>query len=173
MNLRLIYFILFICLSAAAFATSYSGPVKQTVSSSDGKYCAVIDPAETVQKVYKSDSMKKVLWSFSFTPELDSWFVSNNGQYVVCVRWRFVRVEDLDKPAIVVFRKDGSRSDYSYNSLGGARKTGLFETAPRGNFWRVWYESINIENNRVEIFTHDEKRIVVSGEDGSLNIYRD
>ena len=117
--------------------------------------------------------MKKACWSFDFRPGMDKWMVSNNGKYVVCVRWRFVRSEDLDSPAVIVFGKNGGRKDYSYNSLARVRKTGFFETAPRGSFWRVWYESAQSENNMLVILASDGKRITVSGEDGSLNITRE
>lgn len=169
---KILFPILTIIAAVPLIATSYSGPVKQTVYSEDGKFCAVIDPARTIQKVYKSAFMNNVYWSFEFSPELDLWFVSNNGTYVVCVRWRFVRVEDLDKPAVIIFMQNGTRKDYSCNALVKARKTGFFETAPKGGFWRVWYEDVRIEKNRVEIYAGDGSRIIVSGEDGSVNVYR-
>ena len=172
MNKNLLIFIMLLS-AVPLIATSFSGPVKQTVYSEDGKFCAVIDPDRKIQNVYKSSSMKNVYWLFEFTPELDLWFVSNNGSYVVCVRWRFVRADDLDKPAVIIFMQNGTRKDYSYNTLVKARKTGFFETAPRGSFWRVWYEDVRIEKNRVEIFASDKSRIVISGEDGAVNVYRD
>jgi len=159
--------------ASAAMATSYSGPVKQTVYSCNGGYYAVLDPAKEEQYVYKKDKNVKAVWSFSFRPEMDTWLVPDNGEFVACIRWRFVRLEDLDRPAIIIFRKDGTRAEYSYNSLGKARRTGLFETAPKGSFWRVWYEELKMENNRVEIFTHDERRITLSGDDGRVDVWRD
>jgi hypothetical protein len=154
-------------------ATSYSGPVKQTVYSSNGKFFAVIDPAEHVQRVYRSSAPGKVYWSLSFSPEMDTWFVPDSGKYIACVRWRFVRAEDLGKPAVIIFNMDGSIKEHSYNSLVKARRTGFFETSPKGSFWRVWYESLSIKNNTLEIYTHSETRIVISGGDGKLVIHRD
>lgn len=159
--------------AVALYATSYSGPVKMKVSSADGSHYAVIDPDKTVQHVYRKEAGSKPLWSFSFAPEMDSWFVADNGRYVACVRWRFVRKEDLGKAAVIVFSSDGKRSEYSYSRISNPRKAGIFETAPKGSFWRVWYESLKTENNRVEIFTHDERRIVIKGDDGGVNVYRD
>lgn len=168
-----ILLVLMIFSACLILATSYSGPVKQTVHSCDGKYFAVIDPAHVVQNVYRSSGQPKIYWSFSFTPEMDKWFVPDNGEFVVCIRWRFVRTEDLEKPAVIIFYRDGSIKKHSYNSLVKARRTGLFETAPEGSFWRVWYESLSIKNNSIEISTHSETRIVITGEHGKLDIYRD
>lgn len=166
--------LIFMLLSARLIlATSYSGPAKQTVYSSNGKFFAVIDPQKSIQTIYRSSAPQKVYWSFSFSPEMDAWFVPDNGEYAVCIRWRFVRAEDLDKPAIIIFKKDGSRREHSCSSLVKARRPGLFEVVPKGGSWRIWYESFSTDNNRVEISTHSETRIVISGADGKLDIYRD
>lgn len=170
---KAVYLIILISSAVALMATSYSGPVKQKVFSGNGKFFAVIDPEVDVQKVYRDSDHAKVYWSFAFRPEADSWFVSDNGYYVVCIRWRFVRADDLDEPAVIIFSRKNGRTDYSYNSLVKARKTGFFETAPRGSFWRVWYESYKTDNNRIEIFSHDKTRVVIYGENGELKIYRD
>ncbi|HPS58855.1 MAG TPA: hypothetical protein PK514_12185 [Spirochaetota bacterium] len=173
MKFRAILLISMLLSARLILATSYSGPIKQKVYSSNGKFFVVIDPQKSIQAIYRSSAPKKVYWSFSFAPEMDTWFIPDNGDYVACIRWRFVRAEDLDKPAVIIFERGGSRREHSYNSLVKARRTGLLETAPKGSFWRVWYESLAIKNNRAEISTHDEKRIVISGSDGKLEIFRD
>lgn len=171
---REIMLITLIFLSAGSIlATSFSGPVKQAVYSSNGKFMAVIDPEKSVQNIYRTSEPGRLYWSFSFLPEMDSWFVADNGGHVVCIRWRFVRSEDLARPAIIIFKKDGNRSEYSYNSLVKARRPGILETAPRGGSWRIWYESLSTKNNRVEITTHQETRIVIYGDSCKLDIYRD
>jgi len=167
------FFILFMFSAGVILATSYSAPVSRKVYSSDGKYYVVIDPGKDLQKVYNVSSPGKIYWSFNFSPEMDSWFLSNNGEYVVCVRWKFVRAEDLDKPAVIVFKKSGLRDEFTYNFLVKSRRTGFFETAPHGSFWRVWFESIKMEDNHIEISTHDERKVVISGDDGKLKIWRD
>lgn len=171
-KINLLPVIILLC-AAALYGTSYSGPVKQTVYSADGKYFAVIDPESSMQKIFKASSPDKLYWYFTFSPELDTWMMSNNGEYVVCVRWRFVRAEDLGRPAIIVFSRKGAVTEYPYNTLVQARRTGLFETAPVGRFWRVWSETVKTVNNSVEITTHDRKRITVSGDDGKLSIIRE
>lgn len=170
---RIIILPFLILTTGIILATSYSGPVKQTVYSSNGKFFAVVDPGKSAQNIYSSASPRKVLWSFSFSPEMDSWFIPDNGEYAACIRWRFVRSEDLEKPAVIIFKKSGERIEYTFSSLVKARRPGLFETAPKGSSWRVWYESLTIKNNSAEIFTHRETRIVISGDDGKLDIYRD
>ncbi len=155
-------------IAQAALATSYAPVKKEQVYSNDRKHFVVIDPKTERHQVFSSDKPKKVRWDFSWGAGHDTWALSNSGRLVVWVSWRHVKEEDSKRPCIVVFDWHGVKRFYSFDDVSKLRKRGPREVGPIGEFWRVWYESIEVTDDAVTITVAGGGAVEVSLTDGSL-----
>lgn len=124
-------------LASDASATSYAEPRPRDVLSFSGEYRLHFDPQTQRHDVYaQGEAWPK--WSFTRPVGRDDYFVSNDGQFVAWVAWRFCRVEDLADPAVIVYSPTGVVVSHTYRDLCRPRRLFPWEIGPIGSFWRLW-----------------------------------
>lgn len=151
--LRTTFFILvtLITVISPLLATSYPPPQRQILRSTNGEWELVVDPRSEVHSVRRSAWPHRRLWSFSAPVDLQTYFVSNDGQRVVVVQWEYCKANDLDSPAVTIYRAGRRERAYSYRSISRPRRYRAGEVGPIGSFWRIWYEELTQKGERVYI----------------------
>lgn len=129
--------VLFLSMAFEVNATSIDAPEKKEVASANGEYILKVNPNTNKHVVIKKGT-KKALWKFNQAAGLDDWIVSNDGSKVVWIAWRHVKKEDLKKPCIAIYNKDGKKQQFTYSEVSVPRKRGDRERGPIGDFWRIW-----------------------------------
>ncbi len=152
--IRISIFILSFMVSTA-FATKFAEPAAAHIFSSNKKFYIDFKPEAHVQKVVKVNPHQiKNIWSFSYPVAMDDvLFLSNNGKRVYVVRSKYVKTDDLNKPAIFIFNSNGLQKTYSYREISIPRKYHPNEMGPIGDFWRIWRGSVTIQQGFLVIHT--------------------
>ena len=151
-------------------ATSYARPEKKRIFSENKKYYVLINPETNIHEVYNSENTKKILWSFEKEAWRSTWVISNDGEKVVWISWKYVRIDDIDKPCIMIYNSKGIEETFSYNKISSPRKYKIREVGPIGSFWRVWYESISEKSDGLVINVSGRESVFVSKINGSVKI---
>lgn len=169
---QILYIALFLSLLSIfyqnLFATSYAHPQKQTIHSANKEYFVIIDPNTKIHNVYHSKNPKTVLWRFVDGVGHETYALSNSGDIVVRILWKFVSIKNIENGCIIIYKKgvnEVKKKDsktklsnvfdpyiiYPYKDVTILRKYKKDEVGPIGDFWRIWYESIKIKKNRIII----------------------
>jgi len=158
---RICIFILSFIVSSA-FATKFAEPVATHIFSSNKKFFIDFKPEANVQKVVKVyPHQTKNIWSFSYPVAVDDvLFLSNNGKRVYVVRSKYVKIEDLNKPAVFIFNSKGLKKTYSYREISIPRKYYPNEMGPIGDFWRIWREQGTLQQGSLVIHTEKNKVVI-------------
>ena len=77
-------------------------------------------------------------------------------------------MEDVEKPAVLVFSPKGLIYQYSYNRLSVPRKYHQKEVGPIGDFWRIWQENVTQKNGFLLIRTEKKGIQRINMETGKL-----
>lgn len=118
-----------------AEAIKFAAPQDRTVVSPNGEYSLEIEAKSGRHVIRKG---QKVLWSFKRKVWHDEYFLSDDGQCVLWVAWRFVKVEDTKKEgAIIVYSAKGATRQ-TYTEVSSPRRYREREIGPHGKFWRIW-----------------------------------
>jgi len=146
-----------------AFATKFAEPKEAQIFSSNKKYYIDFKPEAhvlKVVKVYKHPT--KDIWSFSYPVGMDDLlFLSNNGKRAYVVRAKYVKTEELNKPAVFIFDSKGLQKTYSYREISIPRKYHNNEMGPIVDFWRIWRGNVSTDKGYLVIPTEGKgvKRI--------------
>ncbi|MCW1912774.1 hypothetical protein OJ996_04270 [Luteolibacter sp. GHJ8] len=153
---RIIVFLaLLLGTSPFATATSYSPPERREVRSSNREYLLVVDPSGD-QKVYWASAPTKELWSFKARVWQQPFLLSNDGQTVAELEWQHIQEPDLQTSNCITFHgSDGSRSGIPFSKIcpdpPKTQDSGII--GPIGDFWRTWYDDLDITEDQLFIHT--------------------
>jgi len=131
---------LILAVATSAFATSFVPPQKRDVYSPNKEYFVRVDPQRNKLTVYRTTSPKRALWSIERPIWLEEYFISDSGSAVVFVAWEFVRTDQLNEPALIVYTSEGIALSKTYKEISKPRRIALNEVGPIGSFWRIWKE---------------------------------
>lgn len=135
--------VLTLSLISVTFATSFAPPKSKKIYSLNHHYFIDFNPDKKLQNVMKvSNQTPKFAWSMSYTIDYgDELFVSDKGRHVIVVRSKYVKIDDLHQPAVLIFNPSGLQATLTYDQLSTPRKYHEREIGPIGDFWRVWREN--------------------------------
>jgi hypothetical protein len=141
-----------LALVCSVSATSYGPPESKEVPSSSGKFHLKVDAQTNIHEV--TGPFGKFIPNWHFCSEVDGaeFFVSDDGESAVVVKWRYVGVQFLDEPAVVVYTRFGARRIYSYRELSKPRALKPNEGGPVGDHWRSWRSAATAKANKITIF---------------------
>jgi hypothetical protein len=135
-----------------AMATSYAEPQKQDIASADGKFVLHVDPHAATQTVAAAADTATPLWSFPHEVGFASFFLASDGLSVAVVSWEFVKVDDLDEPAVELWSAKGRIKTYSHRELI-ARPPRIHGVGPIGSFWRQWRTTATLDDTKLVVST--------------------
>ncbi len=148
--LNAIYVLILCCMTSVAFATSYAPADAKKIYSLNKYYYIDFNPNQKQQNVMQENN-KKPLWSFNVDNQLgDEFFISNDGKHAYVIRSKFVKIDDLNTPAILIFSPKG-KTQYTYSQLGKPRVYRYREVGPIGDFWRVWRGDVDVKPDGLHI----------------------
>jgi len=136
------------CFISSAQATSYAKPKDRDIKSSNGQYLLHINAGSGLHEVKEGE---KVLWSFEKNVWHNDYYVSDDGKYVLWVAWKYVKEEDLQAEAVVVYSSEGVVLKKTYAEVGTPRKYKEDEIGPIGDFWRIWRAGVIIKERVISI----------------------
>lgn len=116
------------------FGTSFAPPQKHAIHSPNRSVFAWVDPSRNRITVHQTASPRKTLWSIKRSTWPGTFFVSDSGGAVVFVAWKFVRTDQLDEPALIVYTSEEISFSKSYRDLSKPRRLALSEVGP-GFLW--------------------------------------
>lgn len=149
----LLILVTLITVSGPLLATSYAPPKRQVIRSATGEWELVVDPQSDVHSVRRSAWPHQRLWSLRAPVGFQAYFVSNDGRRVVAVQWEYCKTDELDSPAVTVYREGRLEKAFSYRSISRPRRYRAGEGGPIGNFWRIWFEEVKQKGDRIYIHT--------------------
>ncbi len=145
---------LFLFSIVCARATSYEEPKKHRVYSPDKEHFILVDPESKNHSIRSTNIPWLKIWSFSHDFQFDSLYLANDGKAAFWVAWRFVQEDGFQKAAIVIFNDHGETVRISYADASKPRKYRYREVGPIGDFWRIWRN--DIEQNEEGIIVQPE-----------------
>ena len=152
-----------------AYATSYPAPKDQIITSPNGEYELKIQAESGWHMVRKSGALKN-LWSFKRRVWHDEYHVGAEGKYLAWISWEWVRVADLDHPAMIVYSAQGEVARLTHKQIGGRRRKRFGETGPIGGMWRVWRKEVSRAGELVRIKTPSGRLVQINLENGTINL---
>lgn len=138
-------------LVCSVLATSYGVPESKEVASTNGKFHLKVDALTNIHEVTGPFGKFIPKWHFCHDVFGTDFFVSDDGETAVVVKWRYVGEQFLDEPAVVVYTRYGARRMYSYRDLSKPRALKRNEVGPLGEDWRVWRDTITAKDNKITI----------------------
>lgn len=157
---RAVLAIALVCSAHTALATSYAPPTKHDEPSPDQRFVLEVDPDSGVQTVVAAADRTRPLWSFRHPGGFDGYYLANDGRTVAVVAWEFVKVEDLDQPAIELWNASGRVRVYSVRDLI-ARPPRIRDVGPIGWFWRRWLSDVAFDGRALVVTTTGLHRYTV------------
>jgi hypothetical protein len=138
-------------LGTVALANSFVAPGTRDVWSPSGSARVHVDTSTNIWTVYTAAAPQTPLWAFDHFTGFEGVGVSDDGQSVVITAWEYVRVGDLDEPALE-WRSRGETQTVSIRSLvSQPSRTRL--GGPMGDFWRVWYDGMRFTPDEIVVTT--------------------
>jgi len=119
----------------SVMATKFGPPKDREIKSPNGQFLLHISAQSCRHEVREGT---KVLWSFDKDVWHNDYFVSNDGEFVLWVSWRFVKADDVKMTALTVYSKSGAALEKTFAELGTPRAYRKDEIGPIGDFWRIW-----------------------------------
>lgn len=153
-----------------SFGTSIVPPSDKTILSPNQSYELKISAKSGLHRLRKAYGLHKTLWTFRRHVWHDEYFVSSTGGHVACISWEFVKIEDLDLPAVVIYGATGEVAKMTFRQVGDARRYRRREIGPIGEFWRVWREAVAHTGETVEIKTPSGRKLAVDLAKGSITL---
>lgn len=85
----------------------------------------------------------------------EPYFVSNDGQTVAVLAWRFIQNDSIDTSHCVEFwSASGLLKAHAFSDLcPNPAKTSLVGIGPIGGFWRTWYTDAALEDSQLKVRT--------------------
>ena len=117
-----------------ASATSYAPPEKHDVRSANGQFVLHVDPDTKRHSVSSG-------WSFERPIQFESFCISDDGKTVAVVAWHFVRVENLDEPAVELWNAGGRFKTIAVRDLAPSPSR-IRGVGPIGGSWREWHDDV-------------------------------
>lgn len=155
-------------LTSQVQATSFVAPKKERIYSENSEYFLLVEPSLKRISVHKTDAPKSELWFFGWPVSYDTWAVANTGNTAIWVAGKYLTEDSVNRPCITVFDFAGVKRFYSCKEITEPRKYRADEVGPIGDFWRIWYESIEKKKNSILIETSQGNRVEISLESGEL-----
>jgi hypothetical protein len=146
-----------------------ANPVRHDVFSPNGAFVLDVDPAAKRLTVYAVGDRQTPLWSFSQDVWQEQHFLSDDGQSVAVVSWRFVQVDELSDGVCVEFwNRGGVFRSYTFDELCPHPGNFYLESGPVGDFWRKWYSDVEATGTQLRVRTTDEFEYVFALENGQI-----
>ena len=168
-----IIFALTLLLASESFAFSPARPKKHDLFSENGKYVVDVDPEAKLFTVFAANNRGRPLWSFSRPVQFGSHFLSNDGNSIAIVHWRFVGVDFLDEGVCVEFwNETGKFVEYRFNKICPYPRQFWINVwlvdGPVGEDWRTWYTELELNGDTLRVRTTDEFEYSFSMLDGRI-----
>ncbi len=157
-------------LQASVWATKVAAPADQTIPAAGGKFELKLHADTGVHEVKSTGAAGKVLWNFTRTLGHDDYFLSADGAYVVGVAWQFVKVDELDQPAVVVYGAKGIVSQWTFRQVGNPRSYRPQEVGPIGDFWRVWRDAAVADKETIHYALPEQKKLTIDLKAGTISV---
>ena len=161
---NLFYIFLLLGFITTSFATSYAKPEPKKIYSenktayiytyADNKGLAVYESNNPVVPYY---FIEVPIWHHNY-------FVSDNGEIVIIVHWRYCSIDFSEEPAIQIYKMGKLEKEFSYKEFNSFKKP--TPPAPIGESIREWYESVEQKNGKVIITLLNKKTVTLSLNDG-------
>lgn len=159
-------------LLACADASAYSPPwpKRHDVYSPNMAFVIDIDPVSEMNTVYAVDDRSHPIWSFPGSLYLCKVFLSNDGEVVAILGWKYVREQDIPNAGAIEFRnKDGVFKSYTLRELcPNPKRTQEVGPGPIGDFWRTWYSPVDSNGERFVMSTTDRYEYEFRFSDGQM-----
>jgi hypothetical protein len=144
-------------------------PVRHDVFSPNGAFVLDVDPEGKRLTVYAAADRATPLWSFDREVWQESHFLSDDGQVVGLVTWRFVQVDELaDGVCVEFWNRTGRFRQYTFAELCPHAGNIGFEAGPVGDFWRKWYSAVDADGTTLWVRTTDEFEFTFALDDGRM-----
>jgi hypothetical protein len=147
--MRAVALAILLLVGGVANATSFGPPREHDVMSPNGEWKLHVDPKSKTHVVTRDDT---VVWTLQRDVKYDALVISDDGTTIAAVAWSYVRVDDLDKPAVELWTKDGLQKSWSYRELV-AYPAHPGPGGPHGSFWRDWHDGWRNEGTHLVIET--------------------
>lgn len=157
-------------LQASVWATKVAAPADQTIPAAGGKFELNLRAGTGVHEVRASGAEGKPLWTFSRALWHDDYFLSADGAYVVTIAWKFVKAEEIDQPAVIVYGAKGIVTQMSYRQLTNPRVYRPQEAGPIGDFWRVWREDAVTDKELIRYALPEHKTLTIDLKAGIVTV---
>lgn len=141
-----------------AAATSYAPPSDEVIKSPNGRFELHIKAKSGTHTIYQG---KKRLWKFKRDVWHHACFLSDDGQHVLWLAWPFVKTEQLEEPALVIYGAKGELAKKSFKELCVPRKYRRNEIGPIGDFWRIWRDGATRKENVVTVEVSGRKSLKI------------
>jgi len=151
-----------------ALAYKPASPVRHEVFSPNGEFVLDVDPAAERLTAYATGDRQTALWSFNRHVWQEQHFLSDDGQTVGLVTWRFVQVDELvDGVCVEFWNRTGRFREYTFSELC-PNPSEFWEMCPVGDFWRKWYTDVDSDGTTLRVWTTDEFKFVFALDDGRI-----
>ena len=159
-----------------AEAHKVAKPKDYSVNSPNGQYSLKVSSKTGEHQLYKVEqgnrAQGQLMWSFKRAVGLGSYHVSNDGRHVLWAAWEFVKQDKIDQNALTVYSKEGVELSLAYADVSKPVKYQNDIPGPRGDFWRMWRYSINVDGDQLKIAVAGAGLLILDFSGGSIDVRR-
>jgi hypothetical protein len=142
---------------------------RHDVTSPGGSFVLDVDPEAERLTVFAAGEGDQPLWWFDRNVWRETYFLSDRGDVVGLLTWRYVPSHVSSRGVCLEFwDQRGKFREYTYDELCPRPVRCFLKPWPNRGHWRQWYSAVEADGTVLRLRTTDGSEFEFSLEDGSI-----